>query len=178
MLSGISGFAREPPEEGRFAMSLAHTVQLFLRQSQIPYELLAHHHTVSSLRTAREANISPASLAKAVLLEDDLQHSHFTMAVVPASHRVELAKLSQQAGRPMHLATEEDAAGIFADCEAGAIPALGPAYGIETFFDESLLEQQDLYFEAGDHEMLVHLKARDLGKLLSDCAHGHFSRPK
>ena len=28
----------------------------------------------------------------------------------------------------MHLATEEDAAGLFADCEAGAIPPLGPAY--------------------------------------------------
>ena len=157
-------------------MTIAHTVQLSLAQSQTPYELVRHSHSSSSLHTAHKAAIPPAALAKAVLLEDDLEHNHFMMAVVPASRRVELTELARQAGRRVHLASEEDAAGLFSDCEAGAIPALGAAYGIETIVDESLLEQQDVYFEAGDHELLVHLKAQDFGSLLSDCAHGHFSR--
>ena len=158
-------------------MSIAHTIQIYLAQHQVPFAVVSHRHTVSSLRTANEANIQPSCLAKAVLLEDDLEHSHFIMAVVPATRRVELGKLSQQAGRWMHLATEEDAAGLFADCETGAIPPLGPAYGVETILDDSLMEQPELYFEAGDHEHLVHLEARDLLRLLQDCAHGQFSRP-
>lgn len=157
-------------------MTIAHTVQLSLDQSQTPYELVWHSHTHSSLHTAHRAEIPPAALAKAVLLEDDLEHNHFMMAVVPASHRVELAELARQAGRRVHLASEEDAAGLFTDCETGAIPALGAAYGVETIIDDSLLAQQDIYFEAGDHELLVHMNTQDFNRLLSDCAHGQFSR--
>lgn len=158
-------------------MSIAHTVQMYLTQHQTPFEVVSHRHTVSSLRTATEANIRPSCLAKAVLLEDDLEHDHFIMAVVPANHRVELAEISKQAGRSMHLATEEDAAGLFADCEAGAIPPLGLAYGIETLLDDSLMAQPELYLEAGDHEHLVRVESRDLLRLLSGCAHGSLSRP-
>jgi len=39
------------------------------------------------------------------------------------------------------------------------------------------MEQPDLYFEAGDHEHLVHLETRELFWLLSECGHGEFSVP-
>ena len=48
---------------------------------------------------------------------------------------------------------------------------------METILDDSLLEQPDVYFEAGDHEHLVHLEAWDLVRLLPGCAHGKLSRP-
>jgi Ala-tRNA(Pro) deacylase len=157
-------------------MPIAHTVQMYLAQNGIAYDVVEHPHSVSSLRTASEACIAPTRLAKAVLLEDDLGHSRFLMAVLPAARHIELARISQQTGRPVHLATEEDAAGLFADCEAGAIPPLGPAYGVETVWDDSLMEQPELYLEAGDHEHLVHLRSADLRRLLRDCPHGQFSR--
>jgi hypothetical protein len=34
---------------------------------------------------------------------------------------------------------------------------LGPAYGIETCLDQSLTSLAHVYFEAGDHEQLVHM---------------------
>lgn len=158
-------------------MPIAHTVQMYLTQHRTPFDVVPHQRTVSSLRTADVAHIRPSCLAKAVMLEDDLEHSHFIMAVVPASRHVDLAKLSRQAGRSVHLANEEDAAGLFADCNAGAIPPLGPAYGVETVWDDSLTQQEEVYFEAGDHEHLVQLKSADLARLLQGCAHGAFSRP-
>jgi len=160
------------------AMFIPHTVQQYLVQSRVPFEVVRHGHTGSSLRTAEKAEIGPDRLAKAVLLEDDLEHSHFMMAVVPATHRIELDAVARQAGRPVHLATEEDAAGLFTDCEAGAIPPVGPAYGVETFWDDSLMAPKELYFEAGDHETLVHLKSRDFARLLEGCPHGRFSRAR
>lgn len=159
-------------------MPIAYTVQKYLEQQQVPFEVVTHPHSVSSLRTADQAHVQPSALAKAVLVEDDLDHSRFLMAVVPASHRVQLDKLALRAGRPVHLATEEDAAGLFADCEAGAIPPLGPAYGVDTIWEDSLMEQPELYFEAGDHEHLVRLKAKDFIRLLPDSPHGQFSRPR
>ena len=158
-------------------MPIAQTVKSYLVENQVAYDVIAHRHSASSLGSAGEAHILPGRLAKAVLLEDEFEPERFYMAVVPASNRVEMARLSRQIGRPVHLATEQDAAGVFPDCEPGAIPAIGPAYGLETVLDDSLMEQADLYFEAGDHEHLVHLETRELFWLLGDCVHGEFSRP-
>jgi len=158
-------------------MPIAQTVQSYLAANRIAFDVVAHRHSASSLNSASEAHILPARLAKAVLLEDERRPNHFLMAVVPATHRVEMARLSRQVGRPVHLATEKAAAALFGDCEAGAIPALGPAYGVETVLDDTLMEQPDLYFEAGDHEHLVHLETKELFWLLSECEHGEFSRP-
>jgi len=155
-------------------MTLAHTVRMYLDQNQIPYELLSHRHSRTSLRTADRAHIEPARLAKGVLLEDDLERQHFLMAVLPATHQVSLADVARCVGRPVHLATEEDAAGLFADCETGAIPPVGTAYGVETIWEDGLAEQPDLYFEAGDHEGLVHVQTPDFIKLMGGCPHGQF----
>lgn len=158
-------------------MSIAQTIQAYLADHRAPFDMVAHPHTASSLNTANQAKIKPSALAKAVLFEDDLERGHFVMAVIPATHRVILDELSRQAGRRMHLASEDDVARVFADCEVGAIPPLGPAYGIETIVDDSLGAQAKLYFEAGDHEHLVHVEAKDLFALLPNCARGRFSGP-
>lgn len=158
-------------------MSIAQTLQKYLDQAQVPYEVILHRHSATSLRSADQAHIEPSCLAKAVLLEDDAQRNHYLMAVVPATHRVQLSDVAREAGRALRLATEQEAAALFPDCEAGAFPAVGPAYGIETIWEDSLMGQPMLYFEAGDHERLVRLKAKDFLRLLPNCAHGHFSKP-
>lgn len=155
-------------------MSIAHTVRMYLDQNQIPYELLSHPHTRTSLRTAECARIEAARLAKGVLLEDDLKRQHFYMAVLPATDHVNLADAARCVGRPVHVATEEDAAGLFTDCETGAIPPIGPAYGVETIWEDGLADAPDVYFEAGDHEGLVHVKTPDFMKLMTGCPHGRF----
>lgn len=157
-------------------MPIAHTVRMFLDDHSVPYEIVSHPRSLTSLRTAESARIDAEQLAKAVLLEDDLEHSHYLMAVLPATRHVELGELALRIGRPVHLATEEDAAGLFGDCEAGAIPALGLAYGIETVIEDRMLEQPDLYFEAGDHEHLVHVSTQAFATALADCPTGRFSR--
>jgi len=158
-------------------MSIPHTVRMFLDNQRIRYELIAHKGTATSLRTAKEAHIEADRLAKAVLLEDDLEHSHYLMAVLPASRRLELPEVAIAAGRRLHFASEEDAAGLFEDCEAGAIPPVGAAYGVEMLIDESMLELPEVYFEAGDHQHLVHVQGDDFAKLFAESARGRFSQP-
>jgi Ala-tRNA(Pro) deacylase len=155
-------------------MSIAHTVRMYLEGRGVPYEVIAHKRSATSLRAAETAHIEAERLAKAVLFEDDLEHDRYVVAVLPATQRVRVPELAIAVGRPVHVAGEEDASALFGDCEPGAIPALGPAYGVETVIEDSVLEQPDLYFEAGDHEHLVHLKTRDFAALLADCRHGRF----
>jgi len=61
-----------------------------------------------------------------------------------------------------------DLAIMFPDCELGAVPALGPAYKLDTVVDESLRGQEEIYFEAGDHEELIRVSGGDFESLLQD----------
>jgi len=155
-------------------MATAITIQQFLDESRLPFDLVMHPHSSTSLQSARAAHIAPLKLAKAVLLEE---HGQLVMAVLPATKRVQLGTLRHQFKRNFGLATEQRVRQIFVDCEPGAIPALGRAYAIETIWDDSLMDSADLYFEAGDHENLVHVRTEDFLELLRDCQHGDFSAP-
>jgi len=83
--------------------------------------------------------------------------------------------LSRQLDRKLRLASESDLPSLFGDCELGAIPAVGPAYGMLTVMDDRLREQPEIYFEAGDHEELIHMKQEEFTVLMHDAAHAGFA---
>ena len=57
----------------------------------------------------------------------------------------------------------------------GAIPAVGPAYGMLTVIDKNLGAQPEIYFEAGDHEELIHMKQEEFTVLMHDAVDGGFA---
>ena len=73
------------------------------------------------------------------------------------------------------LATEDELAGRFADCERGAVPPLGVAYGMETVVDYSVESAPELYFEGGDHQALVHMRREQFSDLTKDAGRGRFA---
>jgi len=153
-------------------MTIAATQQRYLVQRKAEYDLMLHPHTESSRETAEAAHISDDHIAKAVVVKDV---SGYAIVVIPASNWLNMDRLRHELNRDLHLATEDEIAELFEDCEPGAVPPLGPAYGIETLLDESLTSLADVYFEAGDHEQLVHLRGEDFQALLSGARHGYYS---
>ena len=153
-------------------MSVSTTVQNCIIREGIHYDVIGHPSTRDSMHTAEAAHIPGDQLAKCVLLEDE---TGFLMAIVPATHRVELGALRRQLSRRLGLATEAELGGLFTDCQPGAIPPLGMAYGIETVLDESLAECEDIYFEAGDHQNVVRVTGKDFLSLLAGSRRGRFS---
>ena len=153
-------------------MAVAETIQRFLDQHSFEYDLVPHPHTGSSHETAEAAHVSEDHIAKAVIVKDT---ANYAMVVVPASNWVEVEHLRKELNRDFHLATEDELAKLFSDCEAGAVPPLGPAYGVETFLDQALTSLANIYFEAGDHEQLVHMAGDDFRTLLGGVRHGYYS---
>jgi Ala-tRNA(Pro) deacylase len=128
---------------------------------------------MTSNQTAFSAHVPRARVAKAVLLGDD---EHYILAIVPASGRVDTRALCELLGkRELTLAGEDEIALMFPDCELGAIPPVGPAYGVDTVVDASLLVQPDVYFEGGDHEHLVRVSGADFRKLMLGAKKGLIS---
>ena len=60
---------------------------------------------------------------------------------------------------------------LFDDCEFGAVPPVGAAYGLPVLLDESLDGASELHFEAGDHTIiLLLLHAVDAGADAAEAA--------
>lgn len=153
-------------------MAIATTVEKYLKDQHVPYDVLPHMRTGSSIRTATAAHVSPHRVAKAVLLEDE---QGYVMAVLPADRHVHLGTLRRELGRRLGLATEQEIANLFRDCDVGAIPPLGEAYGLTVVVDDELMGESDIYFEAGDHEELIHVRREDFMRLLPHARYARFS---
>ena len=153
-------------------MSVAATIQSCLSENKVKYELVPHPRTYSSHETAQVAHIFEDYIAKAVIVEDT---QGYAMVVIPASDWLKLHALKEELDRDFHLADESVLPELFGDCQTGAIPPLGPCYQLETFLDEQLTSLANVYFEAGDHEHLLHISGAAFLTLLKGVRHGHFS---
>jgi Ala-tRNA(Pro) deacylase len=153
-------------------MSIARSVEQFLQENDVDYELVQHPRAVTSMRAAELAHVPGLQLAKCVLLEDE---TGYLIAVVPSTHRVDLGTLHHQLRRRIGLAIEREVTELFPDCDPGAIPAVGAPYRMDTIVDDDLLVQPDVYFEAGDHEAFVHVSGDEFRVMMAGVPHGRFS---
>ena len=154
-------------------MAIAIKLKDYLDSAGVEYDLVKHPYAVTSMHIADEAHVSGEDVAKAVVLNNGDSH---VLAVVPATHNVQLGKMKKHYNRNMSLASEKDIYDLFGDCDIGAVPPIGFAYGIDVIFDNSLYGCEDIYFEAGDHTDLVHVSGKDFINLLGYARHGDISR--
>jgi len=155
-------------------MTIAPKLRHYLEALELDYELMEHSPTKSAMQNAMVCDIPPERVAKAVLLDtlDD-----YRLAVLPSDCRIELSELRSLLGEKPRLADEDEIAFIFDDCAVGAIPPLGFSYGIRMIVDDRLEHQPDIYFEAGDHQLLVHMDQAEFARMTGTARHCHFSQP-
>lgn len=155
-------------------MSETHKLEQYLKEHDIPYEVISHDHSATSMESAHAARLDATQMVKAVLLEGD---GCFMAALTTADQEVRVGQLSQDYGPHLHLADESKIHNLFADCEPGVVPGLPLAWGVDTVWDDDLMTRQDIYLDAGDHQHLLHVETRYLKNLLSELPHCHFSMP-
>jgi Ala-tRNA(Pro) deacylase len=145
-------------------MSLAQTLESYLSERGVRYTVEYHAASTTSLGTARSACIDEESLAKSLVLEDD---RGYVLAVLPASRRLEIGRVRNKLGRPLHLSCEHEMVRLFPDCALGAVPPLGAAYGLPTVVDANFDDCEEVFFEGGDHETLVRMDGGEFLGLLA-----------
>ena len=153
-------------------MGIAITLQQYLSDHGVSYDSLVHERTGTSIRSAQASQVPGDRLAKAVVLR---RRDGYILAVLPASRQVRLDEIGGWLKQPVGLATEDEFAPLFPDCEPGAVPPVAAAYGLRSLVDESLEAQPDVYFEAGDHRTLIHVSSAEFHKLMEKVPHGRFS---
>jgi Ala-tRNA(Pro) deacylase len=161
----------EAPAEGQ-TTGIATTLAQYLVDHGVAYDLVSHPHTVTASASAAASRVAPDTFAKAVVLK---HRDGFMLAVLPASRHIQFEELRRLLNGDVDMASEEQIGTLFPDCERGAVPALGPAYGLNVVVDDSLAQQPDVYFEAGDHANLVRISGTSFQKLMANARRGRFT---
>ena len=90
------------------------------------------------------------------------------MVVIPASRLVDFHELRSALGLTQaRMATEKELSELFPDCELGAMPPLGPCYGLPVYLDDTLAGQDTIAFNAGTHREVVHMRTAEFRRLVS-----------
>lgn len=146
-------------------MSIPQGIREYLNSQGVPFERLPHPPAFSAQEVAHSLHVSGKKLAKTVVLDAD---GCLVMAVLPGSHRLDLARLRELMGaRRLEMLPESELARLFPDCELGAIPPLGRLYGIEVWMDDAIAQFTEVVFTAGTHVDAVRMTYPDFRRLVS-----------
>ena len=134
-----------------------------LDENKANYEILRHPEAITAQRIAEAEHVKGRHHAKVVMLKSGGQH---LMAVLPAEHLIDLEKLATFFGKDVSFESEREFESLFPDCAVGAMPPFGNLYGVPTYVDKSLAEEDYIVFEAGTHTEAIKLSYHDYEKIV------------
>src|SRR5205807_2280879 len=94
----------------------------FLLEQRIPFETLLHPPAYTAQKRARFLRLPGRQVAKSVLLHGP---GGYVLAVLPATHHVATERVALALGGPVRLASDDELAAVFRDCEWGVVPPFG-----------------------------------------------------
>jgi Ala-tRNA(Pro) deacylase len=145
-----------------------------LREARIPYTTFSHPAAFTAQREAAVSHVPGRCWAKIVVC---LADNEPVLAVVPAHFMVDFDDLRALAGAvSIRLAREDEFAGLYPDCEPGAIPPFGCQAEQRVFVDRSLVGEADMVFNAGTHTDAIRMHYGDFAVLTKPIV-GAFGRP-
>ena len=134
----------------------------FLATQHVPYETLLHPPAFTAQKRARFLHVSGRRVAKAVLLHGT---SGFVLAVLSALQHVDTDELRLLLGEDVRLATDDEIAEVFNDCEWGVVPPFGALYGLPVLLDDGIEPDTLMVFETNTHAEAVSMLCRDFEQL-------------
>lgn len=133
-----------------------------LDRHRVHYECTAHLPAYTAQGLAAVTHVSGKEVAKTVVVKLD---GALALAVLPASHRVDLRLLREATHASVAVASEEEFKDAFPGCETGAMPPFGSLYGLPVLVDESVTHDREIVFNAGSHTEVVRLAYEDFARL-------------
>lgn len=155
-------------------MAIPSRILSYLHDRDADFEHQRHSTTYTASELAHLDHIPERTVAKTVVFLGD---EVFAMAVLPADERVDLEELRGTLGLDrIRLATEEEVARLFPDCEIGAMPPLGPLFGLPVYVDNRLTEQETIEFNGGTHRDEIRMSYDEFERLAEPIVR-HFGEP-
>ncbi len=140
------------------AGSVVRRIQNLLTERQVQFDLSSHRPVFTSAEAAEVRGEPLHSGAKALIVKADVQ---FVMLVLPGDHQLD-SKAAKQVleVKSLRFASREEVAAL-TGLEPGAIPPFGSLFGLKTYSDAALADNEWINFNAGSHSESVRMKYED-----------------
>ena len=137
----------------------AQKLKEYLDNNNVKYVVIKHSKAFTAQEIAASAHIKGKELAKTVLINIDGQ---MAMTVLPGSYKVDFNLLKEGLGKEkVRLANEMEFVDKFPGCEVGAMPPFGNLYGMDVYVAASLVDDDEIAFNAGTHTELFKMDYKD-----------------
>jgi len=135
----------------------------YFREQGVVFEVKEHPTAYTAQRIAATEHVPGRAFAKVVIARSD---GELVMLVLPASSMVDVAKVAGAIhGEQVGLASEEEFAPTFPDCEPGAMPPFGNLYGLPVYVDPAMGKSDHVVFQAGTHGVTMSVAYEDFERL-------------
>lgn len=135
-----------------------------LKQNHVPYDIVLHSQTFTSMQTAQATHTKGMEFAKTLMVNVD---GKMVMAILPANYRLDFKRMKEALGaKDITLATEDQFTPMFMDSDIGAMPAMGNFYGMEVVMDKDMMKDEYITFNACNHQEAIRMKFSDYNKMV------------
>ncbi len=125
-------------------------IRQYLNDHSIEFESVPHRETFTASTLADALHEPGDFVAKTVVLKAD---GEYVLAVLPSSYTLALLLAQSEIGCDrLELAHEDELEDLFPDRELGAVPPFGSFYGLRTWGDSRLAEDEYIVFDGQSHE--------------------------
>ena len=144
------------------SQSVFQRVEGRLKQHAAAFDVLRHEPVYTSEEAAAVRGTPLSSGAKALICKGD---EEFVMFVLPADRKLASKAIRRARGwRKLRFATGEEVEEL-TGLKPGSIPPFGSLFGLPTFCDSRLGENETINFNAGDHRISVSMAYVDYVKV-------------
>jgi Ala-tRNA(Pro) deacylase len=145
-------------------MVMHQRLQSYLDSHKIHYQVVNHSIAYTAREAADSLHIPANTFAKVVVIKAE---GRYLMAVLPSTWKVDLKRLEEVLECPyVRLATEDELAILFPDCEIGSMPPFGNLYGTPVYVDATLAQDEEIVFDAGSHVGAIKMRYKDFADLV------------
>lgn len=142
--------------------------------NNVEYWLYEHEPVYTSQEAAKVRGVELKTGCKSMILKTKI--AKFILVNIAADKKIDLRKLEKIVGTRLNFATKEEVLQT-TNCESGSVPPFGKLFGLPTFLDESVLENDFVNFNIGVLTKSVKISREDLLKLM-DPMISKFSKTK
>lgn len=147
-------------------MSLNTQIQSYLNSQNIPFRTLHHEAASTSADSAAIRGTALASGAKALLIKGDKQ---FILCVISAARSLDSKKLRKALGVKKSRFASKDELFDMVGLVPGSVPPFGrPILDISLYVDQSILDQEEVAFNAGTLTDSIIMKGEDYRKVIEE----------
>lgn len=147
-------------------------LELFMREG-VEYRLYEHEPVYTSEQASKVRGVELKTGVKALVLKT--REGQFLLADIAADGKADLKKLQQLTKTSrIHFAPRDEVLSV-THCEPGSVHPFGSLFGIPTYLDRSVLENEFVNFNIGVLTKSARIRAEDLRRLL-DSKVGDFSK--